>query len=82
MALGLLCLSLLLGVMPFLLVYFFCNDFGCTTILWMFGIFMTGLSIVTISISCVSCMTYKCVRYEKEEVVPTIINNDEDIVYF
>jgi len=41
---------------------------------------MTGLSIVTISISCVSCMTYKCVQYEKEEVVPTIIINDEDIV--
>ena len=38
------------------------------------------MTVVTISISCVSCMTYKCVRYEKEEVVTKIINNDEDIV--
>lgn len=73
MGIGLLFMCLLFGVMPFILVWYFCDTYtwGCHALLWMFGILMTAFGIITISVSCAVCWTHKCgyERIKESEIV-------------
>jgi hypothetical protein len=69
--------TLIIGVLPFLLVYYFCHGYGCNFMLWIFGIFIIILGLATISLSCTICCLYDC-EYSPEENKSIITKKDVD----